>query len=126
MCVDPKGRLIVSDQYGELYRVTPPPLGGNAGDTKVEQIAAEIGEAQGLLWAFDCLYVVVNDGQASTTAASTASRDTNGDDTLDKVELLRKHRRRRRRARPARRRCSRPDGKSLYVVCGNQTKLTEL
>ena len=27
MCVDPKGRLIVSDQYGALYRVTPPPIG---------------------------------------------------------------------------------------------------
>src|SRR5205807_5255214 len=27
MCVDPKGRLIVSDQYGPLYRITPPPNG---------------------------------------------------------------------------------------------------
>ena len=27
MCVDPKGRLIVSDQYGKLYRLTTPPLG---------------------------------------------------------------------------------------------------
>ena len=26
MCVDPKGRLIVSDQYGKLYRVTLPPV----------------------------------------------------------------------------------------------------
>ena len=24
LCVDPKGRLIVSDQYGPLYRITPP------------------------------------------------------------------------------------------------------
>ena len=30
MTVDPKGRLIVSDQYGKLYRVTPPALGGDA------------------------------------------------------------------------------------------------
>src|SRR5262245_33258378 len=29
MCVDPKGRLIVSDQYGGLFRVTPPPLTPN-------------------------------------------------------------------------------------------------
>ncbi|MEO6809396.1 MAG: hypothetical protein ABI353_09840, partial [Isosphaeraceae bacterium] len=28
MTVDPKGRLIVSDQYGKLYRVTPPPIEG--------------------------------------------------------------------------------------------------
>ncbi|MFM8273536.1 MAG: heme-binding protein, partial [Gemmata sp.] len=27
MCTDDKGRLIVSDQYGALYRVTPPPVG---------------------------------------------------------------------------------------------------
>ena len=59
MCVDPKGRLIVSDQDGKLYRVTPPTLGQTAG-AKVEPIEADIGEAQGLLWAFDSLYVVVN------------------------------------------------------------------
>jgi hypothetical protein len=62
MCVDPKGRLIVSDQYGALYRITPPPVGAK-GETKVEQIPAKIGSAQGLLWAFDALYVVVNAGK---------------------------------------------------------------
>ena len=30
MTVDPKGRLIVSDQYGKLYRVTLPPIGSRA------------------------------------------------------------------------------------------------
>ena len=29
MTVDPKGRLIVSDQYGKLYRVTLPPIGSH-------------------------------------------------------------------------------------------------
>src|SRR5205085_6851907 len=45
MCVDPKGRLIVSDQYGGLFRVTPPPVGGRPEETKVEKIPADIGEA---------------------------------------------------------------------------------
>ena len=63
MTPDPKGRLIVSDQYGKLFRVTPPPIGGDVKTTKVEPIPADIGEAQGLLWAFDSLYVVVNRGQ---------------------------------------------------------------
>ncbi len=27
ICTDPKGRLIVSDQYGSLYRLTPPAAG---------------------------------------------------------------------------------------------------
>ncbi len=77
LCTDPKGRLIVSDQYGPLYRVTPPPLGGKAADTKVEQINLPIGEAQGLLWAFDSLYVVVNRGKkyASGLYRVRASKD---------------------------------------------------
>ncbi len=89
MCVDPRGRLIVSDQYGPLYRVTPPALGGKAADTKVEKIKAPIGEAQGLLWAFDSLYVVVNKG-AKYDSGLYRVRASKGDDNLDTVELLRK------------------------------------
>jgi putative heme-binding domain-containing protein len=124
LCVDPVGRLIVSDQYGALYRVTPPAV-GQKGETKVEKIPAKIGSAQGLLWAFDSLYVVVNarekDRELSGLYRVTSSKK---DDTLDTVELLREftggggehgphavllH----------------PDGKRLTVVCGNQTKLTK-
>src|SRR5262245_9851450 len=61
MCVDPKGRLIVSDQYGALYRVTPRGLPGKKPqETGVKKLSAKIGMAQGLLWAFDSLYIVVN------------------------------------------------------------------
>src|SRR5437867_3728408 len=61
MCVDPKGRLIVSDQKGPLYRITPPAIGGPASDTKVEKLDLPLGGAHGLLWAFDSLYVMVNE-----------------------------------------------------------------
>ena len=61
MCVDPKGRLIVSDQYGPLYRITPPPV-GKAEDTKVEKLDLPLGGAHGLLYAFDSLYVMINEG----------------------------------------------------------------
>src|SRR5262249_1591497 len=44
MCVDDKGRLIVSDQYGALYRITPPPI-GRQGEIKLEKIIAPIGSA---------------------------------------------------------------------------------
>ncbi len=44
MCVDPKGRLIVSDQYGPLYRITPPPV-GSAEQTKVEKLNITLGGA---------------------------------------------------------------------------------
>jgi putative heme-binding domain-containing protein len=120
MCTDPKGRLIVSDQYGPLYRVAPPPLGGKAADTKVEKLKAPIGEAQGLLWAFDSLYVVVNQG-AKYQSGLYRVRSSKGDDNLDKVELLRKidgggeH-------GPHAVLLS-PDRKSLYVVCGDGTAM---
>src|SRR5262245_20480556 len=56
LCVDNKGRLITSDQYGKLYRITVPAIGGKAEETKVEPIqigeGLSIGMAQGLLYAF--------------------------------------------------------------------------
>src|SRR5687767_7181351 len=60
MCTDPKGRLIVSDQYGKLYRIVPPALGSSA-PIKPEVIDLSIGQAHGLLYAFDSLYVMVNE-----------------------------------------------------------------
>ena len=122
LTTDPKGRLIASDQYGKLFRITPPPVGSSE-KARVEALAVEIGEAQGLTWAFDSLYVVVNSGGHFPSGLYRV-RDTDGDDNLDKVELLRKidgggehgpH-----AVIPS------PDGKSLYVVAGNATKLPEL
>jgi len=117
MCVDPKGRLIVSDQYGSLYRVTP---GKDAKDTAVQKIEAKIGMAQGLLWAFDSLYVVVN-GPGSGLYRVTSSQK---DDNLDTVELLREFEAGAGEHGPHAV-LLHPDGKRLTVVCGNQTKLVK-
>jgi len=119
MCTDPKGRLIVSDQYGALYRVTPPRV-GETGQVAVEKIPAAIGSAQGLLWAFDALYVVVN-GPKSGLYRVTSSKN---DDTLDTVELLRAFEGGGGEHGPHAV-LLHPDGKRLTVVCGNQTKLTK-
>src|SRR6266849_9125510 len=89
MCVDPKGRLIVSDQYGPLYRITPPALGGSAADTKVERLPLQLGGAHGLLWAFDSLYVVVNKGQRYESGLYRIKAGKDGDQ-LEEVKLLRK------------------------------------
>src|SRR4249920_84628 len=63
ICTLPQGQLLVSDQGGAgLFRITPPAIGGPATDTKVEKLSAQISGAQGLLWAFDSLYVVTNGG----------------------------------------------------------------
>src|SRR5205807_7944633 len=87
MCVDPKGRLIVSDQYGKLYRIVPPPIGSSA-PMQHEAIDVDIGKAHGLLYAFDSLYVMVNEDDKRRGLYRL--RDTNGDDRFDEVKLLRK------------------------------------
>jgi putative heme-binding domain-containing protein len=121
LCVGPKGTLIVSDQGGPLYRIQPPAVGTDAG-TRVEKIPVDIGEAQGLLWAFDSLYVVTNSRRYPSGLYRV--RDTNGDGELDKVEQLRTFQGGGGEHGPHAVLLS-PDGKSLRVVCGNQTKLTE-
>jgi putative heme-binding domain-containing protein len=112
----PKGTLITSDQYGKLYEVTPPPIGSSTG-TKVEQIKIDIGSAQGLLWAFDSLYVVVN-GQGS---GLYRVQDSNGDGSLDKVTKLREFKGGGEHGPHAV--ILSPDGKSLYVCGGNHTDI---
>ena len=122
MCTEKNGRLIVSDQYGKLYRVTPPPLGTTEG-IKIQPIDLPIGQAQGLLYAFDSLYVMVAN-EAYQGRGLYRLRDTNGDDTYDEVKLLRKlegggehgpH-----AILPS------PDGKTLTIISGNQTKVTAI
>jgi putative heme-binding domain-containing protein len=117
ICSDPKGRLIASDQYGSLYRITP---GAAAKDTAVEKLSVKIGMAQGLLWAFDSLYVVVN-GPKSGLYRVTASKN---DDNLDTVQELRLFEGGGGEHGPHAVILN-PDGKRLTVVCGNQTKLTK-
>jgi putative heme-binding domain-containing protein len=123
LCVDPKGRLIASDQYGKLYRITPPPVGGKEEDVKVEELPVDLGEAQGLVWAFDRLYVVVNRGRKYESGLWRVWSSKN-DDTLDSKEKLRALGNGGEHGPHAV--LLGPDRKSLYVLCGNHTGLTEL
>jgi putative heme-binding domain-containing protein len=121
LCHDPKGRLIASDQYGKLYRITPPALGASAEDTRVEELPVELGEAQGLLWAFDALYVVVNEGRTYRPRGLWRVTSSQNNDVLDKKELLRQIDGSGEHGPHAV--VLGPDGKSLYVMCGNHTKV---
>jgi putative heme-binding domain-containing protein len=125
MALDPKGRLIVSDQYGKLYRVSVPAIGAGAAESpvRVEPIAVDVGEAQGLLWAFDSLYVVVNTGGKFPSGLYRV-RDTDGDDRLDAVEPLRKLNGSGEHGPHAV--LLAPHGRSLYVLAGNATKLADV
>jgi putative heme-binding domain-containing protein len=118
LTTDPQGRLIASDQGGAgLYLITP---GKDNKATEVERLPVELSSAQGLLWAFDSLYAVVNGGKKS---GLYRLRDTNGDGKVDSEEF-----------------CMElpgggehgphavilsPDGKSLFVAAGNHTKLPD-
>lgn len=85
MTPDPKGRLYVSDQAGSLFRVTP---GSGSTPTNVEPVDLDIGQAQGLCWAFDSLYVVVNSMNVAHESGLYRLRDTDGDDKLDDIATL--------------------------------------
>ena len=122
MCVDPKGRLIVCDQYGGLFRVTLPGSLG-ASEILIEPINVDIGEAQGLLWAFDSLYVVVNSGGTYESGVYRVL-DTDGDDQLDTLQTLRSLSGSGGEHGPHAVLLT-PDEQGLYIICGNKTDLTE-
>ncbi|MFZ4767278.1 MAG: PQQ-dependent sugar dehydrogenase, partial [Roseimicrobium sp.] len=119
-CFDDKGRLIQSDQYGKLYRVTLPALNGKPEDTKVEEIPVDFGECQGLLYAFGALYGITNSDKYPRGLWRVS--DTDGDDVFDNVEQLRAFENKGGEHGPHAVLLG-PDGKSLYVVSGNQTPI---
>lgn len=131
MAFDDKGRMIASDQYGILYRLTIPAIGQGT-TPKVEKLTIQndtvaLGAAHGLLYAFNSLYVVVNNyGSKKLPRKSGLYRlqDTNGDDQFDRLTLMKE---------------LKGDGehgphsiilsfdkKSLYVISGNHTDAPEM
>ncbi|HEX5051629.1 MAG TPA: family 16 glycoside hydrolase [Planctomycetota bacterium] len=115
---DDKGRLYASDQKAGLYRIVPATRAAEL--TTIERVPVELGGCHGLLWWRNALYAVVN-GKGSGLYRLT---DTDGDDVLDRVELLRalegsgEH--------GPHSVVVAPDRENLLVLCGNQTKLPEL
>ena len=89
LCHDDKGRIIVSDQFGGLYRFNPPAPGKMLKAADIETVPAKIRAANGLLWADGALYVAVNDYERKFPSGLYRVTDSNGDDKLDKVELFR-------------------------------------
>jgi putative heme-binding domain-containing protein len=124
MTFDHRGRIIASDQSHFLYRVTlHPPADGSDKivPATVEKLDIPIGEAHGLLYALDSLYVVVNGGAAQGSGLYRV-RDTDGDDQYDDIQLLKKIAGAGEHG---------PHGivlgpdKKLYLVAGNHTHIPE-
>ncbi|MFC5411095.1 c-type cytochrome [Larkinella bovis] len=126
MAFDDKGRMITSDQYGSLYRLVLPPI-GSGGKPKVEKLTIKsdtvgMGYAQGLLYAFNSLYVMVNNRPSQRFPKPSGLyrlQDTDGDDQFDKVTLLRELKGEGEHGPHSV--VLSPDKKSLYVVAGNHT-----
>lgn len=121
---DPKGRLIASDQYGGIYRVTVPAIGSQH-EVKVESLTLPkgpkgetIGGAHGLLYAFDSLYLMNNELKGK---GLWRLKDTNGDDQFDKADFLialeggGEH--------GVHNLTLSPDGKSIFFINGNHTDI---
>lgn len=138
MTFDDKGRLITSDQYGALYRLTIPKIGSgdsvlidtlmikdiNSPADSLKKIS--MGFAQGLLYAFNSLYVMVNTyGSDDFDKKSGLYRlqDTDGDDQFDKIVMLKELNGAGEHGPHSV--VLSPDKKSLYVIAGNHTDLPE-
>ena len=120
--LDNKGRIIASDQYGGLYRFTPPVPGATLSPGDIEKIPANIRAVNGILWAFDALYVAVNDYERKIDSGVYRITDSNGDDKLDKVEKLRAMKASGDHGVHAL--MLSPDGKKITLITGNNTETT--
>jgi putative heme-binding domain-containing protein len=123
LCEDPNGRIYASDQFGGLYRFPPPAAGKALEAADVKKLPVNIRAVNGMLFAFGALYVGVNDYEGVIPSGLYRITDSKGDGELDKVELLRELQGKGDHSVHAV--LPTPDGKALYLVCGNQTKMTE-
>lgn len=119
LTVDPQGRLLTCDQYGGLFRIT---LASGDQPLKVEQVKADIGMAQGLLFAFDSLYVNVNGSpKPGNSGGVFRLQDKDGDDQYETVEHILPLNNGGEHGPHAL--ILSPDGKQIYLCAGNNTFL---
>lgn len=125
MTFDNKNRLITCDQYGSLYRLTLPPV-GDTSKPKVEKLKVDMGFAQGLLYAFNSLWVMVNhdgDGEPKLKGGLYRLQDKDGDDQYEVVEQMKEMKGSGEHGPHSI--ILSPDKKSMYLVAGNFTDLPE-
>jgi putative heme-binding domain-containing protein len=114
----PKPGVTAEDVLGGIWRAT---LDAQGHVTQFDKVPVPIGDAMGMLWAFDSLYV---SGNGPEGRAIYRLKDSKGSDTLDSWTLFKKF--------PdgigehgAHALVLGPDGKSIYIVNGNGTSLPD-
>lgn len=142
MAFDDKGRLITSDQFGSLYRMELPAIDSETLQPKIEQLhlqnsvltsdtvgsKIDIGYAQGLLYAFNSLYVMVNhqgDEHFEKGNGLYRLQDTDHNDQFDKISLLKSFTGHAGEHGPHSIVLA-PDKQSIYVIAGNHTDVPEM
>lgn len=136
MTFDDKGRLITADQYGFLYRLEIPEIDSDSLAPKIEKLIignveepqVGMGYAQGLLYAFNSIYVMVNHNGNETFKESTGLyriQDLDGDDQYETVTTIKLFTGEPGEHGPHSIKVS-PDGKSLYMVAGNHIDVPEM
>ncbi len=119
------GMLYACDQYGHIYHFPIPEIGAPLDTNAIKKVSFPLGRANGMLWAFNSLYVVVNGRTDENFLGSGVYRltDTDDDDELDKLDILiqldgsGEH--------GPHNLVVGPDGNSLYLLAGNHTKVPE-
>jgi putative heme-binding domain-containing protein len=123
LCADDRGRIFVSDQYGGLFCFPAPATDWPLDPRTIDKIPATIRAVNGMVWAFGALYVAVNDYEKQIPSGIYRVTDSDGDDQLDHAELLREFKGQGDHAVHAL--LPTPDGKGLYLICGNAAKPAE-
>ena len=124
LCSDDQGRIYASDQYGALYRLTPPAPGQPLEKSAIEKVPVDIRAINGMTFAFGALYVGVNDYEGKIPSGLYRISDSDGDDQMDKVELLRQLKSKGDHGVHAV--VPTPDGEALYLITGNNVELTDI
>ncbi|MEX0288023.1 MAG: c-type cytochrome [Flavobacteriaceae bacterium] len=126
----PDNQMFACDQYGKIYHFKRPAENETLKPSDIDSLDIEVGEAHGLLWAFNSLYVAVNKrwddeipDEEENGSGVYRLTDTDQDGMLDHKEMLLKlngagehgpH-----SLVPG------PDGKHIYFIAGNHVEIPE-
>ncbi|MGB5554199.1 MAG: c-type cytochrome [Flavobacteriaceae bacterium] len=127
----PGNTMYACDQYGKIYRFEAPSEGAVLDPKNVTALPLAIGEAHGMLWAHNSLYVAVNKGwddeipdDQENASGVYRITDANNDGELDKIQMLLKldgsgeH--------GPHSFVESPDGKEIYFIAGNHVLVPDV